>query len=279
MLRRRDEAWLESSYALLGLFFSHLFGARRDCMHNAHATSSVPRAAGACYIYGMQPSQSPSPYAPPPPAGYGIGNQGGLPVLHVPGPEGARPSAGLRRWHLIGSIAMPLVICTGLALIIAAAVISDGSEPPPALFFGGILAFMLGCFGMVAVGVLRSVWFYQLWRWIPREARRTRTWANMSPEFAAFGFWIPYFNIYWSFAALLATCEGMDTLSAQYTPGAAPAPRGLAVFSGLAQIFLFPIAPFVNHIFFSRIDEMAAQIDAARAQNSAGSAGTFGAPY
>lgn len=211
------------------------------------------------------------PYAGPPPAGYGTGApQGGLMVYRAPAPssvpEGARPSSGLLSFHLISSIA-PLIgfLIGGILLGIGIAGVEFG-EPLGALFFAGAAVMGLGCFGWMIASILKMVWFYQIWSWIPPSHRVTKNWSGgMTPAFAALGHLIPYFNIFWAFAATFATCDAMEALSAQYTPGRM-APRGAGTAMAICSIIMFPVAPFFMHSVMKDIGRMAEQIDLERSR-------------
>lgn len=209
-----------------------------------------------------------------------MGYQPGYPMVAAASmaPEGPAPSPKLRGWHLAASIAAPVTGVLGIGLIVLAMTLGeDQGRPVLAALIPGAIALALAVIGGMATLVLRSIWFYRIWRWIPRDARHTRRWANMAPEFAAFGHWIPYFNLYWYFAAPLATCDAFDALSAQYTPTAPPSPRTAAVVGAIAHLIAFPIAPFFDYLFFKQIDQMAERIEKGRQANPAGVVSHFAA--
>jgi hypothetical protein len=206
-----------------------------------------------------------APFAGPPPAGYGMGNQGYRMPAPSNVPESERPSRGIVSFHLISAVA-PAVgfIAGGIMMAVSLGTIDQPGDAPGAGFFVGVSLLCLAFIGIMVCSILKMVWFYQIWSWIPPSHRVTKTWSGgMSPAFAALGHLIPYFSIYWAFAAAFATCDAMETLSAQYTPGR-PSPRNMAMAMAICSLLFFPAAPFLMHIFMRDIGRMAEQIDVER---------------
>lgn len=181
-------------------------------------------------------------------------------------PEAARPSTGIVSFHFVSALMPILGMVLGGILIAAGLVGIEPGDPPPGLFFGGVGVMCLGFLGYMICSILRMIWFYQIWSWIPPSHRVTKNWSGgMTPAFAALGHLIPYFNIYWAFAATFATCDALDTLAAQYTPGRA-SPRGTGMAMAICSLVFFPIAPFFMHSFMKDIGRMAEQIDTERSR-------------
>lgn len=208
-----------------------------------------------------------APFAGPPPAGYGMGHAGYRMPAPSSLPEAERPSKGIVSFHLIAAIA-PVVLLLGGGTLLGLSLSTldqPGSEPGPGLFLGATLL----CLAFVAIavcGILKMVWFYQIWSWIPPSHRVTKSWSGgMSPAFAALGHLIPYFSIYWKFAAAFATCDALEVLAAQYTPGR-PSPRGVGMAMAICSLLFFPAAPFLMHVFMRDIGRMAESIDVERAR-------------
>ena len=211
-----------------------------------------------------------APFAGPPPAGYGMGNGDYRMPAPSSVPESERPSRGIVSFHLISAVAPVIGFIVGGILMAVGIAQAAGSgnpgEAPGALFFVGVALLCLGFFGLVVCSILKMVWFYQIWSWIPPSHRVTKSWTGgMSPAFAALGHLIPYFSIYWAFAATFATCDALETLSAQYTPGR-PSPRGVGMAMAICSLLFFPAAPFLMHLFMRDVGRMAESIDAERAR-------------
>lgn len=179
-------------------------------------------------------------------------------------PEAARPNAGIVRFHLVCAIP-PAGILVGAVLMLLG-LPSGGAEQPGGLFFGGIGLMCLGFLSYMVCAILRMVWFYQIWSWIPPSHRVTRSWSGgMTPAFAALGYLIPYFNMYWAFASTFATCDALEALTAQYTPGRI-VPRGIGTAQAICSIVFFPLAPLLMHAFMKDVNRIAEGIDFERAR-------------
>ena len=181
-------------------------------------------------------------------------------------PEAARPNQSILSFHLASAI-VPLVgLLVGGTMMGLGLVGIDPGDAPGGLFFGGVGIMCLGFLGWMVGAILKMVWFYQIWSWIPPSHRATKSWSGgMTPAFAALGHLIPYFNIYWAFAATFATCDALEALSAQYTPGRV-SPRNTGTAMAICSIIMFPLAPFFMHAFMKDIGKMAEQIDGERSR-------------
>lgn len=213
------------------------------------------------------------PYAGAPPPGYGIGNQGGPLVYRnsapSSAPEAERPSSGIVSFHFLSALAPVLGFLIGGVLLALGILQAGPDNPPGGMFFAGMGLMCLGFLGYMVCSILRMIWYYQIWSWIPPSHRVTKNWSGgMTPTFAALGHLIPYFNIYWAFAATLATCDALDMLAAQYTPGRV-APRGTGMAMAICSIVFFPVAPFLMHSFMKECGRMAEQIDQERSRTGA----------
>ncbi len=185
-------------------------------------------------------------------------------------PESERPSEGLVNAHLIAAVAPLIALVLGgimMALGMVGTIAPDGSgQAPGALFFGGIGLMCLGMLGWFVGSVLKMIWYYQIWSWIPPSHRVTKSWSGgMTPSLAALGHLIPYFNIYWAFAATFATCDALEVLSAQYTPGRG-SPRNFGMAMAICSLLFFPAAPFLMHLFMRDVGRLAVSIDVERAR-------------
>jgi hypothetical protein len=180
-------------------------------------------------------------------------------------PESARPSKGIVGFHLVSAIApMAGLLAGGMLMGVSLATLEGHGDRPGLGFFSGVGLLCLGFIGLMVCAILKMVWFYQIWSWIPPSHRITKTWnSGMSPAFAALGHLIPYFSIYWTFAAAFATCDALEVLAAQYTPGRT-SPRNVGMAMAICSLLFFPAAPFLMHVFMRDVGRMAEQIDAER---------------
>lgn len=214
-----------------------------------------------------QPRPPHAPFAGPPPAGYGMGNAGYRMPQPSTTPESERPSQAIVSFHLASAIAPAVLLAAGaVSLGFSLAPLDEPGATPGLGFFAGVGLLGLAFVAIAVCAILKMVWFYQIWSWIPPSHRVTKTWSGvMSPGFAAFGHLIPYFSIYWTFAAAFATCDALEVLSAQYTPGR-QSPRNVGMAMAICSMVFFPAAPLLMHVFMRDVGRMAEHIDAERAR-------------
>jgi hypothetical protein len=117
---------------------------------------------------------------------------------------------------------------------------------------GGIAIFAAVGF-FFARYILALVWLHKSWSAIPPEFRMNRSGRVITPGQAVGYMFIPFYNLYWIFAANLGMCDAIDY--ALHASGSHErAPRGMVMAACVCQVIPYVnilIAPFLW--FFSML--------------------------
>ena len=229
------------------------------------------------YGYGSpQVSWGNNPYAPPAP---GMGYSG---YAAAPG------TGGWIKWVYLACMALMVALGVGG---LAFSSLGDGDYDPSTGSYeegdsdlqalaGGMLTF--AALMWVLRVVFGLVWLYSAWSTIPPELRFTKS-RSMSPGAAVGLMFVPFYNLYWIFAANVGLCDALDYgLMSVGSPRRGP--RGLAITSCVLQVIPYAnifLAPFMWIFFMFAADSARNELLLRLAQGSAPAPqpyGYYGAP-
>jgi hypothetical protein len=175
-----------------------------------------------------------SPYAPYNANPYAA-PQAGYPAYAPVGSHGA----SLKWIYLVALIGSFVFYGAGVAF-------ADSASDDAAGIIGGLAIFAAVGF-FIARYVIGLVWLYKSWSAVPPELRMSRSGRVISPGQAVGYMFIPFYNLYWVFAANLGLCDAIDyTL---HTNGSHErAPRGMVMAACICQVIPYMnilVAPFL----------------------------------
>jgi hypothetical protein len=149
---------------------------------------------------------------------------------------------GALKWLYLGAL-LGSIVFYGAGVVLADA----GSDGGGAAGLVGAVAIFAAVGFFIARYVLGLVWLYKSWSAIPPQFRMNRSGRVISPGQAVGYLFIPFYNLYWVFAANLGMCDAVDF--ALHASGSHErAPRGMVMAACICQVIPYAnilIAPFL----------------------------------
>jgi hypothetical protein len=166
-----------------------------------------------------------NPYAPPQAAAYA---------------PPARGSHGATLTWVFGGALLGSMVLYFLGVALGGAS-SDDADASPLKIVGAIA--VLAAIGLfLARYVVALMWLHASWSAVPPQFRMTRSGRVITPGQAVGYMFIPFYNLYWIFAANLGLADAVDyTLGACNSP--LRTPRGLITAACILQVI-----PYVNFL-------------------------------
>jgi hypothetical protein len=119
---------------------------------------------------------------------------------------------------------------------------------------------LLGCH------VLRFVWLYRAWSALPAVLLVNRDGTPITPGGAVGRHFIPFYSVYWTFAARSILCNALHEVVKRAGVVRRP-PRALAILAGIIDLVPYAnvlLGPLINLLFMTNVDKTFASLSRAQ---------------